>query len=127
MIFASQGAPVSERAIPVAIFETEPGMSYICWNYMHTQNDSDEVVGTNLSFASDKVSKRLYLYSLVDQPLLGLYTEVMRVFVRKWCKCSADVALRSIVDWAYYRQRLNSAIQKIITIPAALQKVQLWN
>lgn len=92
---------------------------------MHTQNDSDEVVGTNLSFASDKVSKRLYLYSLVDQPLLGLYTEVMRVFVRKWCKCSADVALRSIVDWAYYRQRLNSAIQKIITIPAALQKVQL--
>lgn len=68
-----QGAPVSERAIPVAIFDAEP--------------------------------------------------EVMRVYVRKWCKCSADVAIRSIVDWGYYRQRLNSAIQKIITIPAALQKV----
>ena len=32
---------------------------------------------------------------------------------------------RIIVDWDYYRQRLCSAIQKIITIPAAMQKVQL--
>ncbi|GLJ44675.1 hypothetical protein SUGI_0939260 [Cryptomeria japonica] len=68
-----QGAPVSERAIPVAIFETEP--------------------------------------------------EIMKVYVRKWCKTSSDVAIRSIVDWSYYRQRLSSAIQKIITIPAAMQKV----
>ncbi|CAM6102738.1 unnamed protein product [Calypogeia fissa] len=68
-----QGAPVSERAIPVAIFEAEP--------------------------------------------------EVMKVYLRKWCKCSADAAFRSIIDWAYYRQRLSSAIQKIITIPAAMQKV----
>jgi hypothetical protein len=50
--------------------------------------------------------------------------DVMRTFVRKWCKCSADVAVRSIVDWGYYRQRLSSAIQKIITIPAAMQKVK---
>ncbi|KAJ7294671.1 hypothetical protein O6H91_Y241800 [Diphasiastrum complanatum] len=68
-----QGAPVSERAVPVAIFETE--------------------------------------------------SDVIKVYLRKWCKVSADVAIRSIVDWAYYRQRLNSAIQKIITIPAAMQKV----
>jgi DNA polymerase epsilon subunit 1 len=34
------------------------------------------------------------------------------------------VAVRSIVDWGYYRQRLSSAIQKIITIPAAMQKVK---
>ncbi len=50
--------------------------------------------------------------------------DVMRTFVRKWCKCSADVAVRTIVDWGYYRQRLSSAIQKIITIPAAMQKVK---
>jgi len=31
--------------------------------------------------------------------------------------------VRDIVDWEYYRERLGSAIQKIITIPAALQKV----
>ena len=31
--------------------------------------------------------------------------------------------VRAIVDWDYYRERLGSAIQKIITIPAAMQLV----
>ena len=31
--------------------------------------------------------------------------------------------VRAIVDWDYYRERLGSAIQKIITIPAAMQRV----
>ena len=31
--------------------------------------------------------------------------------------------VRDIVDWDYYRERLGSAIQKIITIPAAMQRV----
>jgi DNA polymerase epsilon subunit 1 len=31
--------------------------------------------------------------------------------------------VRGIVDWGYYRERLGSAIQKIITIPAAMQRV----
>lgn len=31
--------------------------------------------------------------------------------------------LRDIVDWDYYRERLGSAIQKIITIPAAMQHI----
>ncbi|GAB4856745.1 hypothetical protein Ancab_014659 [Ancistrocladus abbreviatus] len=47
----------------------------------------------------------------------------MKFYVRKWCKISSDVGIRSIVDWSYYKQRLSSAIQKIITIPAAMQKV----
>ncbi|XP_042499556.1 DNA polymerase epsilon catalytic subunit A-like isoform X2 [Macadamia integrifolia] len=68
-----QGNPVSERAIPVAIFETN--------------------------------------------------AEIAKFYVRKWCKISSDVGIRSIVDWSYYKQRLSSAIQKIITIPAAMQKV----
>lgn len=48
----------------------------------------------------------------------------MKFYVRKWCKISSDVGIRSIVDWSYYKQRLSSTIQKIITIPAAMQKVQ---
>uniref|UniRef100_A0A0R0HLB0 DNA polymerase epsilon catalytic subunit n=1 Tax=Glycine max TaxID=3847 RepID=A0A0R0HLB0_SOYBN len=68
-----KGTPVSERAVPVAIFETD--------------------------------------------------AEVMKFYVRKWCKVSSDVDIRSIIDWSYYKQRLSSAIQKIITIPAAMQKV----
>ncbi|KAL2328488.1 hypothetical protein Fmac_021915 [Flemingia macrophylla] len=68
-----KGAPVSERAVPVAIFGTD--------------------------------------------------AEVLKFYVRKWCKVSSDGGIRSIVDWSYYKQRLSSAIQKIVTIPAAMQKV----
>ncbi|KAH7542023.1 hypothetical protein FEM48_Zijuj02G0029500 [Ziziphus jujuba var. spinosa] len=68
-----KGTPVSERAVPVAIFETD--------------------------------------------------AEIMKFYVRKWCKISSDVGIRSIIDWSYYKQRLSSAIQKIITIPAAMQKI----
>lgn len=54
-----------------------------------------------------------------------LFAEIGKFYLRKWCKISVDVAIRSIVDWSYYKQRLSSAIQKIITIPAAMQKVNL--
>ncbi|KAK3158029.1 hypothetical protein QOZ80_2AG0131930 [Eleusine coracana subsp. coracana] len=68
-----QGTPVSERAVPVAIFETDP--------------------------------------------------EIAKHYLRKWCRISSDASIRCIVDWSYYKQRLSSAIQKIITIPAAMQKI----
>ena len=69
------GAPVTERAIPVAIFTAEPAMK--------------------------------------------------RHFLRKWLKDNSltDFDLRTILDWEYYTERLGSVIQKLITIPAALQKV----
>ncbi|KAK0199787.1 hypothetical protein DFS33DRAFT_1388090 [Desarmillaria ectypa] len=69
------GAPVTERAVPVAIFSAE------------------------------EIVKRTYL--------------------RKWLKDSSLVNfdLRSILDWQYYIERLGSVIQKLITIPAAMQKV----
>jgi DNA polymerase epsilon subunit 1 len=71
-------APVTERAIPVTIFEAE---------------------------------------------------EPIRVhYVRRWLKdrtlsCEEATDIRAIIDWDYYRLRLANAIQKIITIPAACQKV----
>ncbi|KAL6523491.1 hypothetical protein OROGR_017094 [Orobanche gracilis] len=68
-----KGSPVSERAVPVAIFATRP--------------------------------------------------DDMKFYLKKWCKISSDIGIRSIIDWSYYKQRLGSAIQKIITIPGALQKV----
>ncbi|PFH48591.1 hypothetical protein AMATHDRAFT_5676 [Amanita thiersii Skay4041] len=69
------GAPVTERAIPVAIFAAEEG--------------------------------------------------VKRNYLRKWLKDSSlsNFDLRSILDWDYYIERLGSVIQKLITIPAAMQKV----
>jgi DNA polymerase epsilon subunit 1 len=60
--------------------------------------------------------------------------EVKTHFLKKWLKLSAekkgekikdeDFDIRKILDWNYYEKRLGSTIQKIITIPAALQKVE---
>ena len=70
-----KNAPVTERAIPVAIFSAD------------------------------------------DQ--------VKRYFLRKWMREDpADMNPRSLIDWNYYLERLSSVIQKLITIPAALQKVR---
>ena len=69
------GAPVTERAVPVAIFSAEES--------------------------------------------------VKRTYLRKWLKDNSliDFDLRSILDWNYYIERFGSVIQKLITIPAAMQKV----
>ncbi|TDL20354.1 DUF1744-domain-containing protein [Rickenella mellea] len=50
---------------------------------------------------------------------------VKRTYLRKWLKDNslANFDLRSILDWDYYIERLGSVIQKLITIPAAMQKV----
>jgi DNA polymerase epsilon subunit 1 len=70
-----RNAPVTERAVPVAIFSAEEG------------------------------TKRLYL--------------------KKWLKEDpTNTDPRALLDWDYYLERLGSVIQKLITIPAALQKVR---
>ncbi|KAF7265187.1 hypothetical protein GWI33_021380 [Rhynchophorus ferrugineus] len=69
------GAPVTERAIPLAIFQAEEA--------------------------------------------------IQKHYLRKWLKDASigEVDIRDILDWNYYIERLGGAIQKIITIPAAMQGV----
>lgn len=70
-----KNAPVTERAVPVAIFSAE-------------------------------------------EP-------IKRAYLKKWLKEEpADTDPRALLDWDYYLDRLGSVIQKLITIPAALQKVR---
>ena len=70
-----KNAPVTERAVPVAIFSAEES--------------------------------------------------VKRAYLKKWLKEEpADTDPRALLDWDYYLDRLGSVIQKLITIPAALQKVR---
>uniref|UniRef100_A0A915CMU3 DNA polymerase epsilon catalytic subunit n=1 Tax=Ditylenchus dipsaci TaxID=166011 RepID=A0A915CMU3_9BILA len=68
-------APVTERTIPLAIFQAEP--------------------------------------------------KITCHYLRKWTKnmnLSVDnIEVRELIDWTYYSERLGSTIQKIVTIPAALQ------
>ena len=50
---------------------------------------------------------------------------VKRYFLRKWMRDEpSDMNPRSLIDWDYYLERLSSVIQKLITIPAALQKIR---
>ncbi|KAJ8600064.1 hypothetical protein CTAYLR_001865 [Chrysophaeum taylorii] len=77
LIIASKpaGAPITDRAVPTAIFSTEPA--------------------------------------------------VRRHFLRKWLKDSSiEGDVREVLDWDYYRDRLEGVIRKIITIPAELQKIE---
>lgn len=46
-------------------------------------------------------------------------------FLRKWLREEPDnMDPRAIIDWDYYLDRLGSVVQKLITIPAALQKIR---
>jgi DNA polymerase epsilon subunit 1 len=69
------GQPVSERAVPVSIFQAEES--------------------------------------------------IKRHFLRKWLKDSSlvNMDIRNLIDWQYYLERFGSVIQKIITIPAAMQGI----
>ncbi|KAI9016029.1 putative POL2-DNA polymerase epsilon, calytic subunit A [Hyaloraphidium curvatum] len=72
------GIPVSDRAIPVVIFQTEMSV------------------------------RKHYLRKWLRDPSLN----------------DSDLDIRSIIDWHYYLERFGSVIQKLITIPAAMQKVE---
>ena len=50
---------------------------------------------------------------------------VKRKYLRLWLKDSTldDFDIRELIDWPYYIGRLSAAIQKIVTIPAAMQKI----
>ncbi|ORX90877.1 putative DNA polymerase epsilon catalytic subunit A [Basidiobolus meristosporus CBS 931.73] len=52
-------------------------------------------------------------------------TSVKKHYIRKWLKDNSiqDFDIRSILDWSYYLDRFASVVQKLITIPAAMQKV----
>ena len=51
--------------------------------------------------------------------------QVKRSFLRKWLREDPiDMNPRALIDWDYYLERLSSVVQKLITIPAALQKIR---
>jgi DNA polymerase epsilon subunit 1 len=54
-------------------------------------------------------------------------SNVRKQYLSLWCKDpfhnQDTISVRDILDWDYYKDRLGKAIQKIITIPAAMQKV----
>lgn len=61
----------------------------------------------------------------VPVAILSAPEETKRKYLRKWLKGDPpSTDMRDLLDWDYYLERLGSVIQKLITIPAALQKVK---
>lgn len=46
------------------------------------------------------------------------------VFLRRWLKSAGPHQLKEIIDWSYYRKRFESILQRLVVIPAYLQKVK---
>jgi DNA polymerase elongation subunit (family B) len=63
----------------------------------------------------------------IPTTIFSAHESVRRHFLRRWSKDSslsdAEMGIRSLLDWSYYRTRLEGCVRKIITIPAALQGV----
>ncbi|KAI5962583.1 POL2 [Candida pseudojiufengensis] len=59
-------------------------------------------------------------------PVSIFSSEKKQIYLKKWLKDPSlnKFSPRDIIDWEYYYERLASVVQKIITIPAALQNVK---
>jgi DNA polymerase epsilon subunit 1 len=68
----------------------------------------------------DPVSERA-----IPAVIFQVEPEVRKKFLRMWTKenTSEDLKVQDVIDWAYYKERLGACIQKIITIPASLQRM----
>ena len=74
----------------------------------------------SLKPAGDPVASRA-----IPIAIFSAEEEVKKYYLRKWLKDQNidSFDIRDILDWNYYIERLESVIQKLITIPAAMQKV----
>lgn len=74
----------------------------------------------SLKPAGDPVASRA-----VPVAIFSAEPEVKQHYLRKWCRDSSmtNFDIRSLIDWQYYLERLESVIQKLILIPAAMQHV----
>ena len=88
-----EGSPVTERAIPLAIFQAEPSV------------------------------KKHFLRKWLKSSAIDDF-DIRAVSLSLSLLCYTSFSLLQILDWNYYIERLGSAIQKIVTIPAAMQGVR---
>lgn len=58
-------------------------------------------------------------------PVSIFSSEKKEFYLKKWLKdpSLSEFGPRSVIDWDYYLERVASVVQKIITIPAALQEI----
>ncbi|KAI5148676.1 DNA polymerase epsilon subunit 1 [Enteropsectra breve] len=55
-------------------------------------------------------------------PVLIFKHPEKKTFLKKWLKCS-ETELKKIIDWQYYRKRMETIIQRMVVIPAHFQGI----
>ena len=101
------GLPVTERAIPVVIFSAEDGVKTHYLRKWYGRRPRAILV----------LPRALTAISPCDIHHTAPCARLRDASLR-------DFDIRTILDWDYYIERLSNTIQKLITIPAAMQKAR---
>lgn len=119
-----------ERVLSKGVHEygTKKGTSITCAKRL-AEFLGDEILkddgGLNVKFIISKnpldakVADRAIPTAIFESPF-----PTMQKYLKRWLKDNSitNFDIRTILDWDYYKERLGGSIQKIVTIPAALQK-----
>eukprot|EP00900_Chrysochromulina_parva_P027266 jgi/Chrpa1/9173/Chrysochromulina_OHIO_Genome00022984-RA len=141
-VLDSRGADMEDEELLELVSE-QKSMSKALEDYGEQKSTAITVARRLAEFLGDQMVRDANLackYIISYQPATAPVTEraipvaifdaeiaVKAHYLRRWLKDrsldAGNMDLRSIIDWSYYRSRLDAAIQKIITVPAALQQV----
>ena len=130
------GTPVTERAVPIVIFSAEQGVKthYLRKWYLggkRTKAETGYVATWHPNpapfYALSSSPSSPVLPALCDPVRSDRLMTCARLALLLRLKDSSlrDFDIRTILDWSYYIDRLGNTIQKLITIPAAMQKVRV--
>ncbi|KAJ8723761.1 hypothetical protein PYW07_007741 [Mythimna separata] len=107
------GAPVTERAIPLAIFQSPAAVKRHHLRRWLKDNSISEDIDIR-----DVLDWNYYI-----ERLSGTVQKIITIpaAMQGDTSISEDIDIRDVLDWNYYIERLSGTVQKIITIPAAMQ------
>lgn len=135
-IIIQQGGPLDDDTI-FYLFSESRNMSKAVdmyanrkSNILNTAKRLSEFLGADILEEKLKCEFIISKYP-VDAPVVERAIPVMifkstekEIYLKKWLKTTNTLQLREIIDWEYYRKRFESIIQRLITIPAYLQKIE---
>lgn len=109
-------------------YETENSTSITCAKRISEFLGEKCVEGAGLSLkfiVSREPKGKIVSQRVIPTAIFKTEKNIKRRFLRKWCEDfgMTDFDVRKIIDWDYYRTRIGACIRKIVTLPAAMQKI----
>ncbi|KAF9765064.1 DNA polymerase epsilon catalytic subunit A [Nosema granulosis] len=87
-----------------------------------------EILGKHIMISKLKVDYVVSKYPdtelLSDRviPTIVFKSDRKKEFLKKWCK--VDLSLKELIDWKYYKDRIENNIKRLISIPAVQQGLE---